>query len=295
MEELKKTYCRYDIVCDNPKGKSVEIYHMPEFFEMNPEIETSRTHVHSFYEIVWFRKGRGFHTVDFSDYPISDNTIFFISPGQLHSFDKNHEQEGFVLKVCDSLLSDISSGEGVLLQYNVFNTYDSVPYKKITAERAEMIAEIRAMLEDEIAKGDEIGHKDYVQSLVTMLLIKIERSKIEQNHTIFSPTRTSHRTFLAFRRAIEENYKKMHTVKEYAELLNVSTKTLTNYVAECTEHSPLEMINNRIILEAKRMLRYSDMMVKEIAANLGFDDPSYFNKFFRRMVKCSAAEYRTPE
>lgn len=295
MEQLKQTFCLYDMVCDNPKGNGVEIVHMPSFFTSKPDIETSRAHVHPFYEIVWFRKGKGVHSVDFMDYPVSDNTIFFISPGQVHSFDGNQDSEGIVMKVCTHLLNDGVTGDRRLLKYNVFNAFDSVPYKKISNECAKVLSHIINFIEEEERNSAEIGHTDYLQSLVTMMLIQIQRDQLEQSVTVFSPNRTAHRIFLAFRREIENNFRTMHTVKEYADKLNVSTKTLSNYVAECSEYSPLELINNRVILEAKRMLRYSDKMVKQIASELGFDDPSYFNKFFKRLVKCSAAEYRTPE
>lgn len=295
MEQLKHTFCRYDMVCDNPKGNGVEIVRMPEFFDSKPELETSLSHVHPFYEIVWFQKGEGTHTVDFTEYPVSDNTIFFIAPGQVHSFDHNHNQQGLVMKVCTHLLDNMIADDGVLLKYNVFNTYDSLPFKQVTPECTKRVNDILSMLEKETGKAGEIGHNNYMRSLVAMMLIEIERCQIAGNAPFFSTSRTAHRVFLAFRREIEHNFRRMHTVKEYAELLNVGTKSLTNYVSECSSFSPLEMINNRIVLEAKRMLRYSDMMVKEIAAELGFDDASYFNKFFKRHVKCSAAEYRTPE
>lgn len=200
-----------------------------------------------------------------------------------------------MIKICTHLLDDLAADDGVLLKYNVFNTYDSLPFKQITSECADAVIGILSLLDKEIGKNSEIGHKSYMQSLVTMMLLEIERCQLVENPPFFSTNRTAHRVFLAFRHEIEHNYREKHTVKEYAELLNVSTKSLTNYVSECSSFSPLEMINNRIILEAKRMLRYSDMMVKEIAAGLGFEDASYFNKFFKRYAKCSAAEYRTPE
>lgn len=295
MEQLKQTFCLYDMVCDNPKGNGVEIVHMPGFFQEKPEIETARSHVHPFYEIVWFKKGRGIHTVDFNEYPVQDNMFFFIAPGQVHTFDDCHDSEGLVMKVCTHLMGGTELGDGVLLKYNVFNNYDGVPYRRITPECALRVQTIVDALEQESQNRDALGHKDYLQSLVRMLLIEIERCQVSHNETAFTTGRVAHRTFLAFRREIEHGYRRMHTVKEYADVLGVSTKSLTNYVAECSEYTPLEMINNRIILEAKRMLRYSDMMVKEIAFSLGFEDPSYFVKFFKRLVKVSPAEYRTPE
>ena len=95
-----------------------------------------------------------------------------------------------------------------------------------------------------------------------------------------------------FRKLVEENYAREHTVKDYARRMNVTTKTLTLYVKECSSSTPLELINSRIILEAKRLLRYSVLSVKEIAFRLGFDDPSYFVKFFKRNVKQSPADFR---
>lgn len=295
MEQLKQTYCRYDMVCDNPKGDGVEIVHMPEFFSTKPDIETSLAHVHPFYEIVWFSKGAGTHTVDFADYPVADNTLFFISPGQVHSFDGNHHCQGMVIKICAHLIDDAPEADSVLLKYNVFGAYDSVPFRRITPRCAEIIAGIASKLEQETLHTGHIGHRDYMQALVKMMIIQIERCQDERSAPVFTPARSAHRTFLAFRREIERNYRTTHTVKEYADRLGVSTKSLTNHVAECSDFSPLEMINNRITLEAKRMLRYSDMMVKEIAAAVGFEDPSYFIKFFKRMAKCSPAEYRTPQ
>ena len=295
MEQLKQTYCLFDMVCDNPKSNDVEIVHMPEFFEDKPELETTRTHMHPFYEIVLFKKGEGKHTVDFTEYPVSDNTVFFIAPGQIHSFDEHHNAEGFVMKICSSILTDDTYRDTVLMKYNLFNAHDGVPYKKISDNCEHSLERMLALIEKEINLPDSIGHKEYLQSLVKMFIIQIERCQVENNNEVFITTKTSHRMFLAFRREIEHNFHKLHTVKEYASLMNISTRTLTNYVAECSNFSPLEMITNRIILEAKRLLRYSDLMVKEIAFRLGFEDPSYFVKFFKRLVKCSPADYRMPE
>ena len=103
---------------------------------------------------------------------------------------------------------------------------------------------------------------------------------------------SANRTFVRFRQCLEHNYKELHTVKEYAVLLNVSGKTLTNYVIESTQTTPLKIINERIILEAKRQLRHSSLKVKEIGYQLGFEDPSYFVKFFKRQTGFLPADFR---
>ena len=276
MNELKEIFCRYDMVCDNPSGVGMELYRMPEFFQQLKGVETDTMHLHGFYEIIWFQKGSGTHYVDFNQYAIAPGTIIFISPGQIHSFDTKHDQEGYVLKICAELFDDFVSLSCVTVQDK-----DSAALEML----------IGAM-QEELKKEDSLGHREALHALVKLFVIMVRRSYAEINPSAPNPHKVSYKAFLNFRKLIEENYCRMHTVKDYAALLNVSSKTLTLYVNECSKYSPLELINNRIILEAKRLLRYSVLSVKEIAFRLGFEDPSYFAKFFKRLVKQSPADYR---
>lgn len=276
MNELKEIFCRYDMVCDNPSGVGMELYRMPEFFQQLKGKETDTMHLHGFYEIIWFQKGSGTHYVDFNQYAIAPGTIFFISPGQIHSFDTKHDQEGYVLKICAELFDDFVSLSCVTVQDK-----DSAALEML----------IGAM-QEELKKEDSLGHREALHALVKLFVIMVRRSYAEINPSAPNPHKVSYKAFLNFRKLIEENYCRLHTVKDYASLLNVSSKTLTLYVNECSKYSPLELINNRIILEAKRLLRYSVLSVKEIAFRLGFEDPSYFAKFFKRLVKQSPADYR---
>ena len=98
--------------------------------------------------------------------------------------------------------------------------------------------------------------------------------------------------FLQFRKLVEKEYRKLHTVQEYAERLNVAVRTLNKCVNDCSKMSPLAFVNNRIVLEAKRMVRYSNMMFKEIALELGFEEPSYFVKFFKRQTGYLPSDFR---
>ena len=276
MNELKEIFCRYDMVCDNPSGVGIELYRMPEFFQQLKGMETDTMHLHGFYEIIWFQKGSGTHYVDFNQYPIAPGTIFFISPGQIHSFDTKHDQEGYVLKVCAELFDDFVGLSCVTVQDK-----DSAALDMLVAA-----------IQEELKKEDSLGHREALHALVKLFVIMVRRSYAGMNPSAPNPHKVSYKAFLNFRKLIEENYCRLHTVKDYASLLNVSSKTLTLYVNECSKYSPLELINNRIILEAKRLLRYSVLSVKEIAFRLGFEDPSYFAKFFKRLVKQSPADYR---
>ena len=76
-------------------------------------------------------------------------------------------------------------------------------------------------------------------------------------------------------------------------MLNVSVKTLSNSVSDCSGRTPLAFINDRVILEAKRLLHFSSMMVKEVGFYLGFDDPSYFVKFFKRQTGFLPSDFQS--
>lgn len=293
MENLKKIYCRYDMVCEAPTGGGVEIIAMPHFFTTKPIIETQQSHVHNFYEIVWFTEGEGVHTVDFSDYPVAPGTLFFVAPGQVHSFGADYEgQRGYVIKICSDLMGETCGADLDNLRYRLLDA-GAVPTRRLDTETAARLERIVAQLREENALVGAVGHKDYLRALVRMLVINIERA-CESCADVPAPrSSTAQSTFVAFRRLIDQQHRRLHSVKEYASLLGVSTKTLTNHVAECSPHSPLEIINARLVLEAKRMLRYSNMMVKEIAFELGFDDPSYFVKFFKRHTGQLPADFRS--
>ena len=264
---------------------------MPDFFHKNGDAP-KQAHIHTFYQIIWFQQGAGVHYVDFKEYPITDNTLFFISPGQIHYFDDNNSSKGIIIHFNESFLSDEGSSENVFLKYNVFNAFDAVPYYKIMpkdSQRLEYIAE-EMKLEKENIKA--FAHKDYLKYLVKMFLIYVQRTGERGTGIPLCINNSSNRTFVRFRQILEHHYRQMHTVKEYASHLNVSTKTLTNCVYESSHSTPLKIINERIILEAKRQLLHSDLKIKEIGFYLGFEDPSYFVKFFKRQTGYLPAEFR---
>lgn len=268
-----------------------EMFNMPEFFDMSGS-HPFEAHLHGFFQILWFKKGSGVHHVDFKEYPVPDNSLFFISPGQIHFFDKQSRPEGVILHFNESFLSDEETSENVFLKYNVFNAFDSAPYYQVSDADATRLEGIVRGLERETGNTSLFAHRDYLKYLVKLFLIEVQRVGRRGTGLPLCVNNSSNRTFIRFRQTLERHYRKMHTVKEYASHLNVSVKTLTNSVYESSRNTPLRIINERIALEAKRQLFYSDLKVKEIAFSLGFEDPSYFVKFFKRQTGTLPSEFR---
>ncbi len=281
----------YSIQENIHSGLELELHFMPRFFHENG-CGSMPPHIHEFYQIIWFRRGHGTHRVDFVDYPFTDNTIFFVAPGQIHAFDGREDCEGVIILFNASFLADEESSESIFLKYNVFNAYDSLPYYKVSDEEAERLMPLVNEMNREYSLTYAFAHKDYMQYLLRLFLIRVqrcgERKDIEKLH-FYS---IANRTFVRFRQLLEKNFREVHTVQDYADLLNISARTLTKYVSQSTHCSPLQIINDRIVLEAKRQLQHTSLNIKEIGYGMGFEDPSYFVKFFKRLTGMMPSEFR---
>lgn len=274
-----------------PSGNGFRIEHMPDFL-LRGDFENSEPHVHSFYEIIWFQDGCGVHMVDFIDFEVKPNTLVFLSPGQIHNFDSNVRYKGISIKLCTDFMGDENGESSVFLKYNFFHTLDAAPYYSIDDDTAAMLRPLVDEMERESLLSNEFGNIDVLKSLLRIFLVKIQRHGTHSGEHHLDGLKPMHQLFIRFRRLVEEEYRVMHTVQEYADELNVAVRTLNKCVNECAGMSPLAFINDRVMLEARRLVRYSGMMIKEIAYALGYDDPSYFVKLFKRTTGYLPSDFR---
>lgn len=291
-EEILKN--RYKTVCDAPSGNGLQIDHMPDFL-LHSDIDDSRPHVHTFYEILWFQEGEGRHTVDFMEYEICPNMIFFLAPGQVHHFDHNRNYRGVAIKMCTNLMKAEEDANKAFVKYNTFHTFHSSPYCIIDPQTAQKLKALVFEMEEELRHASEFGSIDILKSLLRIFMVNIQRYGEHAGEMHLDNLKPQHRLFIQFRRQVEKEYSQLHTVQEYADRLNVSVRTLNKCVNDCSGMSPLAFINDRILLEAKRLVRYTNMMFKEIAFDLGFEDPSYFVKLFKRATGYLPSDFRELE
>ncbi len=281
----------YSIQENANSGLELELHFMPKFFHENG-CGMMPPHIHEFYQIIWFQHGEGTHRVDFTDYPVTDNTIFFVAPGQIHAFDGLDNYEGVIILFNANFLADEETSESVFLKYNVFNAYDSVPYYKVSNEETERLMALVDEMNREYSLTNSFAHKDYMQFLVRMFLIRVQRGgKRGEEPELYVPN-IANQTLIRFRQLLEKNFRSLHTVQKYADLLNMSVRTFTKYVNQSAHRTPLELINDRIVLEAKRQLQHTTNNINVIGYELGFEDPSYFVKFFKRLVGMLPTEFR---
>ncbi|WP_299621016.1 AraC family transcriptional regulator [uncultured Tenacibaculum sp.] len=143
---------------------------------------------------------------------------------------------------------------------------------------------------------EEFETKDHIQGEMLRVLLKrlLIKSVRLLKKTIIEPDMTQSKidVIRQYNLLVEAHFKEKHKVSEYALLLNKTPKTLSNLFAKYNDKKPLQIINERLILEAKRLLQFSEKSSKEIAFILGFSEASHFSKFFKNHVGVSPTNYK---
>lgn len=149
------------------------------------------------------------------------------------------------------------------------------------------------VFDDEFATRDTI-QGDMLQMLLKRLIIKLTRlAKVQ--YVAASLSDGGLELVRQYRMMVEQNYKQQHQVAFYAEALNKSPKTLSNAFALQHQNSPLQIIHDRIGLEAKRLLIYTDKSAKEIGYELGFEEVSHFSRFFKNLFTIPPSDFKAQQ
>jgi AraC family transcriptional activator of pobA len=167
---------------------------------------------------------------------------------------------------------------------NVYETPFVVPCKKDT-QKLDFILEnlIEEFNQNETAQYDML--QTYLKQFI-ILAVRIQKENHQIKETLES------KLFKDFSILVEMNYKEMHSVTDYANRLGVSPKSLAKNFQKIGTDTPSDFIKNRITLEAKRQLIYSTDSVKQIAFDLGFNDPAYFSRFFTKATSKSPLQFK---
>jgi AraC-like DNA-binding protein len=240
------------------------------------------------YSIFWIKDGKGTYSIDFKQYSFDGSVLFFLSPGQLFSVESEKIKEAYRIDfVRDFYCIQIHDKEvacnGVLFN-NVYETPFVLPCKK-DLQKIDFILE---NLIEEFSNSETAQH-DMLQTYLKQFIIHSVRIQ-KENHQLKEDAES--KLFKDFSVLVEMNFKKMHSVTDYANRLGVSPKSLTKNFQKIGINTPSDFIKNRIILEAKRQILYSTDSVKQIAFDLGFNDPAYFSRFFTKSTSKSPLQFK---
>jgi AraC family transcriptional regulator, transcriptional activator of pobA len=246
-------------------------------------------HNHNYYELIWLTKGNAVLRIDMQEYAVGSNTIFCVMPNQTHQFNIEPGMEGFIFSFTDSFFKTSESDFDLGTQAELLRLFSKDQSTQITDDAEE---DIKAVVLKMIKEFDSWnGH--CVQLLKEWFKIfLIYLAKMLDEHV--QSAENSREAELAgnFMELLDKEFKEKKMVAEYAAQLLVTPNHLNRVVKKITGMSAGHQIRQRVVLEAKRMGRYSGAGMKEIAYQLGFLDIAHFSRFFKTFSGANFSDFK---
>lgn len=240
------------------------------------------------YSIYWIQEGKGTYNIDFQQYEFEDNVLFFLSPGQVFTVDSEQIKTAYKFTFIRDFYCIQAHDKEVACNGVLFNNIYETPFVKPCKKDTKKLQFILESLIDEFQEN-EAAQYDMLQAYLKQFMICAVRVQ-KENHVIKEDKET--RLFKDFSVLVEQNFKSLHSVTDYANRLGVSPKSISKHFQKIGSKTPSDFIKNRILLEAKRLLLYTEKTVKEIAFELGFNDPAYFTRFFTKAITKSPLQFK---
>ncbi|MFC1503318.1 helix-turn-helix domain-containing protein [Pseudomonadota bacterium] len=254
-----------------------EFFDKKQKYEANPYIP----HRLTFFAIVFFIDGNGFHHIDFTNFRYQEMSLFFICKGQLHAFEEKENANGYILYFTDEFVNRNLEAFSDKLYYQMFNCGFNSPQLCISDDddlHKDIIALFEIMYR-EYQRSDYILKEEIIRCLLKTTLHCGERMKAKDD--AFLANHKSHALFIRLQNLVEENIFESRNSQFYCEKLNVGYRKLNTVCKEFTGMTMRKFIDDRLVLEIKRLLSNCDYSIKEICYKTGFDEPTNMTKFFR--------------
>lgn len=244
-------------------------------------------HRHNSYLLVFFTQGSGTHEVDFDVFDIGPGSLFVLQPGQMHYWDLSKNIEGFVVIYAPEIYN-LYFGQKEISGYPFYDSANNKPEIQLNAEETKAIVPYFNLMVAENLKNKTFS-RDKILNLLDCIHIEIARkyssSDSHQTHAYNVKIKN-------FEVLLEQHFKTKKRPSFYAAELNITLKHLNRITNEILKKTATEVISERVILEAKRMLTNKQLSVNEIADALGYEDYSYFSRLFKKQTQQSPTHFR---
>jgi len=273
-----------------PAGASLEVVLLEDAsFGADSASGPRRPHRHDYHELIWTRRGAGHHLIDGEVSRVEPGTVTVIGRGQVHVFERASGLHGAVVRFGDELLLGAAGGRatpGRLLggrgARSVAVPAGDVPRLQATIET--LAAEARRPLD---AQGIDLQ-----RHFLSALLLWIERWHDAARAQQRSADDAELQLYRRFAEVLERDFARHHDTRHYADALRVPPAALSRALTQATGRGTKEHITDRRMLEAARLLRFTDLTVGEVAFRAGFADPLYFSRAFKRHHGAAPVAYR---
>jgi AraC-like DNA-binding protein len=250
-------------------------------------------HRHNYYTVLIVNQAEGQHRIDFNSYDLANQQVFFVAPGQVHQVIENEKSFGFAMTFSNLFLVENSIPLSFIESLNLFQNYGQSP-PLTPGEKQFGQIENYANSIFELFQSDKNMRTLSIGSYLKLLLI--ECNNICSINPIESDVDTTGDNLLrSFRKAVDKDYMKEHSTTYYANELNITPDHLNRTVKTKIGKTAKDYIQARIITEAKRLIFFTDLTNKEIAYELGFNEPANFSAFFKKHTDLSPSLFKKSE
>lgn len=276
----------------NPKNgnkSDFEIIKIKHFFETRPQ-KLLETDVRlEFWVLLYITKGSGVHYIDFEKYPYKTGDLIIIERRRVHSFKINNHVEGYIINLNEPFFFEDKNNNNI----DLLAFFETPDYKPILSIDVSDLATNKILI-DLIYKEYSTHHNNnssrrLIRSLFKSFIYSVYLN--EKNKIIHSST-TEYKYYNKYRELIELNFRNLKIVNDYSRLMGVSVKTINTACKKCADISAKQLLINRIILEAKRLVVKEDMKIYQISYYLGFNEPANFSAFFKKHAGMSMNDFK---
>lgn len=245
-----------------------------------------KPHKHDFYIVLFITQGTGNHTIDFKDYAVHPGAVFFLTPGQVHSWQLTADADGFILFFTPSYYRE----QQKLYHFPYFATMaGNAPLLLNQAETVQFLPLLQAM---QLEYGQQqLLKDDLLRDYLDILLIKLLRI-FQSQHLTYRTAPAILPEALQLQQLIDLHYTEHRPVSFYADKLHTTAKHLNEISKKALGKTTSQLLQERLLLEAKRLLIHSAKSIKEVANTLGFSEITYFFRFFKKHAGHTPEQFR---
>ncbi|HEY4650807.1 MAG TPA: helix-turn-helix transcriptional regulator [Pontibacter sp.] len=283
----------YQIQDFNAQWQQERYFYLKPFSQhLQEHAFVQKPHRHNFYILLFITHGSGTHTIDFKTYPVAPDMAFFMSPGQVHSWQLSPDTEGYILFFNPAYyLLDFPYHRLYNLPY--FHSLLQQPFLQIPVAEHALLQGIIHHMQQELQQ-QQLYTDAIIRDYLDILLLRLARLYLTSGPAKQLAAGVASQ-LEALQNLIEKHYKEHLPVRFYADKLHVSAKQLNEISKRATGKTTTELMQDRIILEAQRLLLHADLTVSQVAAELGYFDNGYFFRFFKKHVGQTPEQFRNAQ
>ncbi|ADV48193.1 transcriptional regulator, AraC family [Cellulophaga algicola DSM 14237] len=251
----------------------------------NSFIESS--HGHNFYLLVLFTKGSGVHKIDFNTFTISPGCIYTIQPGQVHSWKLSKDIDGYIMFYTKDIYN-LYFGAKRVEDYPFYQASTNI--SEVCLNEAELSAievYFKLLVKENFANNTR--KLDKLLNLIDIIHIEISRKQLQENNVELHSYSQKMQEFNIF---LDRYYAVEKSPAFYASKMNITLKHLNRICKYVLNKTVTALIAEKVVIESKRMLTFSDKPVGEIAQELGYENYSYFSRLFKKYTKTVPSKFR---